>query len=110
MKMGKSKTDKVIRRVVLGKTYNVFSLKMLKGIPNMELLEQEVEYTTRPTEAELCEKYKVEKVVIMSTGTKIGHYGVPIDKFMEIATLEKTEVKKDNEEKAEEPTTESEAK
>lgn len=107
--MAKAKTDKVIRRVVLGKTYNVFSLKMEKGVPTMSILEQDVEYTTRPTESEMCEKHKVDKVVIISTGTKIGHYGVDISKFMEIATLEKTELKSDNkEENAEEKTEETE--
>lgn len=92
--MAKQKTDKVIRRVVLGKTYTILSLKMENGLPTTTVLEQDVEYSTRPTEAEMCTKHKVEKVVIIATGTKVGHYGVPIDKFMEIATLEKEEVKK----------------
>ena len=100
--MAKQKTDKVIRRVVLGKTYTIFSLKMEKGVPTTTVLEQDVEYSTRPTESEMCEKYKVDKVVIIATGTKVGHYGVPIDEFMKIATLEKEEVKKVNEDKKEE--------
>lgn len=103
--MAKAKTDKVIRRVVLGKIYNIFSMKMENGIPKMNVLEQEAEYEKRPTESELCEKYKVDKVVIIPTGSKIGHYGVAIDKFMEIAKLEKTEVKKVDE--SEEVTSES---
>lgn len=100
--MAKSKTDKVIRRVVLGKTYNVFSFTLENGVPKMEVLEQEVEFTTRPTESEMCKKHNVDKVVIILTGTKIGHYGVDIEKFMEIATLEKTEIKKVDEDKKEE--------
>jgi hypothetical protein len=96
------KTDKVIRRVVLGKIYNVFSMSVEKGVPTMGILEQDVDYQTRPTEKEMCEKYKVDKVVIIATGTKIGHYGVDIDKFMELATLEKTELKIDKEEEKEE--------
>lgn len=100
--MAKQKTDKVIRRVVLGKTYTILSLKMENGLPTTSVLEQDVEYSTRPTESEMCEKYEVDKVVIIATGTKVGHYGVPIDKFMEIATLEKEEVKKVDEDKKEE--------
>lgn len=100
--MAKAKTDKVIRRVVLGRTYNIFSLKIENGVPDMRLLEQDVEYSTKPSETDLCKKYNVEKVVIMATATKIGHYGVDIDKFMEIATLEKTDIKKVDEDKKEE--------
>jgi hypothetical protein len=108
--MAKAKTDKVIRRVVLGKTYNVFSMKMENGMPQMAVLEQDVEYSTRPTETEMCEKHKVDKVVIIATGTKIGHYGVYIEKFMELATLEKTELKKVDDDKEEEKTGEAENK
>lgn len=96
--MAKTKTDKIIRRVVLGKTYNIFSIEMKKGVPNMKLLEQDIEYVRRPTEAEMIAKHKVDKVVIIATATKIGHYGVSIEEFMKIATLEKTETKKMNEE------------
>lgn len=93
--MAKVKSDKVIRRVILGKEYNIFSLKFTNGVPSMDLLET-VESSTRPKEADIIEKFKdkkVEKVVIFATSTKIGHYGVPIDEFMKIATLEKTETK-----------------
>ena len=99
--MARSKTDKVIRRVVIGKTYNVFSLNMENNLPKMTVLEKDVEYSERPKENDLCKKYKVDKVVIIATGKKIGHYGVNIKKFMEIATLEKTEVKKVDEDKQE---------
>lgn len=107
--MAKEKTDKVIRRVVLGKTYNIFSMKIENNVPVMELLEQEVECTTRPTEAEMCEKHKVDKVIIITVATNIGHYGVQIDKFMEIATLVKTEIKKEAEEIKKEAEAEAEA-
>ena len=102
-----AKTDNIIRRVVLGKTYNIFSMKVVEGKPQMELLEQEVSYETRPTDAELCKKHKVDKVILMVTGTTIGHYGVDVDKFMELATLVKTEVKKVDEDKEAETKTEA---
>jgi hypothetical protein len=96
--MGK-KTEQVIRRVVIGKTYNVFSFATKNGIPDMKLLEvlKTDSENPKPTDAELCTKHKVDKVMLMTQSTTTGYYGVPVDKFMEIATLVETKTKDENE-------------
>jgi hypothetical protein len=87
VKMSKrTKTEQVVRRVVLGREYQVFSMSFKDGIPNMDLLET-LQSDKRPTEAEMVEKYKVSKVMILPTKVITGYYAVPIDKFMEIAEL-----------------------
>lgn len=82
----KAKSEQVIRRVVLGREYKVYSLNFIGSVPNMEELEVLI-CDKRPSETELCEKHKVDKVVIFPTKIITGNYGVPIDKFMEMATL-----------------------
>jgi hypothetical protein len=87
VKMSKrTKTEQVVRRVVLGREYQVFSMSFKDGVPNMDLLET-LQSDKRPTESEMVEKYKVSKVVILPTKIITGYYAVPIDKFMEIAEL-----------------------
>ena len=81
-----AKSDQVIRRVVLGRKYKVFSMTFKDGQPSM----QEVKTITsdkRPNETELAEKHKADKVIIIPTKIITGYYGVPIDEFMKIATL-----------------------
>lgn len=84
--MAKIKTEQVIRRVVLGREYQIFSMKIKSGIPIMELLET-ITLEKRPTEGEMVEKYKVDKVVIVPTKIITGNYAVSIEEFMKIAKL-----------------------
>jgi hypothetical protein len=81
-----AKSDQVIRRVVLGREYEIYSMSFKGGQPSINLLET-VTLDKRPTETEMIEKYKVEKVMIVPKKVITGYYGVPIDKFMELATL-----------------------
>lgn len=85
-----AKTDQVVRRVVLGREYQVYSMNFKEG--KMDLLET-VTADKRPSETELAEKHNVDKVVIVPTKVKTGYYGVAIDKFMEIAELVDTKEK-----------------
>ena len=80
------KTDQVVRRVVLGREYKIFSMTFKGGQPTMNELET-ITSDKRPNESELVEKHKVDKVIILPTKIITGYYGVPIDKFMELATL-----------------------
>ena len=80
------KTDQVVRRVVLGREYKIFSMTFKGGQPTMNELET-ITSDKRPNESELAEKHKVDKVIILPTKIITGYYGVPIDKFMELATL-----------------------
>lgn len=98
----KPKSDQVVRRVVLGREYQVFSMTFKGGVPKMDLLETIVS-DKRPTETEMTEKHKVDKVVILPTKVITGHYGVPIEKFMEIATLIEKKEKTLSEDDLEEP-------
>lgn len=98
----KPKSDQVVRRVVLGREYNIFSLSFKSGVPAMELLET-VTLDKRPNESEMAEKHKVDKVVIIATKIITGYYGVSIEKFMELAELvEKKEKSLSDDEQAEE--------
>jgi hypothetical protein len=97
-----AKSDQVIRRVVLGREYQVYSMTFKSGQPSMDLVET-ITSDKRPSETELAEKHKADKVVILPTKIITGYYGVPIDKFMEIATLvEKKEKILSEDEKQEE--------
>jgi hypothetical protein len=82
----KQKSDQVIRRVVLGREYKIYSMKVEKGVPTLNELES-ITSTKRPNEKDMCEKHKVDKVIIVAESVITGYYGVPIDKFMELATL-----------------------
>jgi hypothetical protein len=84
--MKKQKTDQVIRRVVLGREYEIYSMKVVNGKPEMKVLET-VTLEKRPTEKEMAEKHKVDKVIILATKVITGYYGVSIDEFMKLATL-----------------------
>lgn len=97
-----AKSDQVIRRVVLGREYKVFSMTFKGGQPSMNEVET-ITSEKRPSETELAEKHKVDKVIILPTKIITGYYGVPIDAFMEIATLvEKKEKLLSEDEKQEE--------
>ena len=85
--MGRNaKSDQVIRRVVLGREYQAYSMTFKGGQPSMDLVET-ITSDKRPNETELAEKHKADKVVILPTKIITGYYGVPIDEFMKIATL-----------------------
>lgn len=100
--MKKQKTDQVIRRVVLGREYEIYSMKIEGGKPEMNLLET-VTLEKRPTEKEMVDKHKVDKVIILATKVITGYYGVSIEKFMELATLvEKKEKSLSEDEQSEE--------
>ena len=85
-----AKTEQVIRRVVLGREYQVYSMNFKEG--KMDLIET-VTADKRPSESELSEKHGIDKVVILATKVKTGYYGVSIEKFMEIAELVDTKEK-----------------
>jgi hypothetical protein len=84
--MKKQKTDQVIRRVVLGREYKIYSMEVKNGVPNVSELET-ITSDKRPNEKEMCEKHKVDKVIIVAEKVITGYYGVSIEKFMELATL-----------------------
>lgn len=98
-----AKTDQVIRRVVLGREYQIYSMTFKGGQPSMNELET-ITSDKRPNESELAEKHKVEKVIIIPTKVITGYYGVSIEEFMKLATLvEKKEKVLSEDEKQEEP-------
>ena len=102
-----SKSDQVIRRVVLGREYEIYSMSFKSGQMSINLLET-VTLDKRPTESEMVEKHKVEKVMILAKKVITGYYGVSIDKFMELATLvEKKEKALSEDEKQQEPNQEN---
>lgn len=97
-----AKSDQVIRRVVLGREYKVFSMTFKDGQPLMEEVET-ITSDKRPNETELAEKHKADKVIILPTKIITGYYGVPIEEFMKLATLvEKKEKVLSEDEKQEE--------
>jgi hypothetical protein len=81
-----AKSDQVIRRVVLGREYKIFSMTFKDGQPSMNLVET-ITTDKRPNESEMAEKHKSDKIVIIPTKVITGYYGVPIDEFMKMATL-----------------------
>lgn len=103
----KAKTDQVIRRVVLGREYKIFSMTFKSGQPSMTELET-IESEKRPNESELAEKYKVDKVIIVPTKIITGYYGVSIEQFMELATLVEKKEKLLSEDEKEEDSEEQE--
>lgn len=85
--MGRNaKSDQVIRRVVLGREYKVFTMTFKDGQPTMAEVET-ITSDKRPNETELAEKHKADKVIILPTKIITGYYGVPIEEFMKLATL-----------------------
>ena len=92
----RKRTDYVTRRVMSTKTVVVYKL----AGTNLEKLDT-IEVDGKINEGELAKKYNVKKVVTVVTEQKQKIYGVPIEKFMEIAELlkEKTLAEKDEQEK-----------
>lgn len=102
-----AKSDQVIRRVVLGREYEIYSMSFKGTQPTINLLET-VTLDKRPTESEMVKKHKVEKVMIVAKKVITGYYGVPIDKFMELATLVEKKEKALSEDEKEEETQQQE--
>lgn len=98
----KTKTEQVVRRVVLGREYKIFSMTFKDNQPSMDLVET-ITSDKRPNESELAKKYKVDKVVIIATKVITGYYGVSIEEFMKLATLVEKKEKSLSEDKEEEP-------
>ena len=74
------KTNYVTRKIVEETTYKVYEVDGTKLKPlGTEIKKGKV------SQAEMCDKYNVEKVYIEAVGTKKKTYGVPIEKFMAIA-------------------------
>lgn len=91
----RTRTDYVTRRVKSTKTVDVYKL----AGTNLEKLDT-IEVDGKINEGELAKKYNVKKVVTVVKEQKQKIYGVPIEKYMEIAELleEKSLVGKDESE------------
>lgn len=81
-------TQLVTRKVVTARKYDIY--KIQKG--KMELLERGT-YEERPVKKDVASLYelKTTEVFIECTGTVKTTYGVPVEKFMEIAEVVATE-------------------
>lgn len=74
------KSNYVTRRIVESKTVKIYSLE------NGELSELDtIEVKGKLSEKELAKKYNVNNIVTEVVAEDNATYGVPIDKFMEIA-------------------------
>lgn len=82
-----AKEKMVTRRVIESKTYTIYKVE---GTGLTEV--GEITTKGRLAEKELAEQYGVDKVVCVLKSEERAVYGVPVDKFMEIAVkLEKDE-------------------
>lgn len=81
-----AKSDKVIRRVVLGREYKIFSMSLKGAQPTMTEVET-IKSNKRPNESDLMIKHNADKIIIKATKIITGYYGVPIEDFMNLATL-----------------------
>lgn len=81
-----AKSDQVIRRVVLGREYQIYAMTFKGGQPSMDLVET-ITSDKRPNESEMAEKHKADKIVILPTKVITGYYGVSIEEFMKTAVL-----------------------
>lgn len=90
----RARTDYVTRRVMSTKRVDVYKL----AGTNLEKLDT-IEVDGKINEGELAKKYNVKKVVTVVKEQKQKIYGVPIEKYMEIAELleEKSLVEKKDE-------------
>ena len=80
--MARKKTNTVKHRVVVSRTYTVYSFD--KGITTyLDTIETGGK---RPTEKELCEKYGVNKVILEEKEVIKKTYELDVNTFMELAT------------------------
>ena len=80
--MAKKKRNAVKHTVVVSRTYTVYSFD--KGITTyLDTIETEGK---RPIEKELCEKYKVNKVILEEKEVVKKTYELDVNTFMELAT------------------------
>lgn len=82
----REKTNMVTRRVVESRTYDIYEVN---GDKFTKL--DTIAISGRVKEKELAEKYGVEKVTAIEIAVNKKVYGVPIDKFMELAVEVATE-------------------
>lgn len=89
-----SKEEKMItRRVVEGRTYNVYG----GDVNGMKLLET-ITSKEKPNEKELKKKHNVSLIVIDCVSIKKAIYGVSVEEFMKIAKkVKEKDVDIDNE-------------
>ena len=74
------KTNYVTRKIVEETTYKVYE------VVGTELKELGTETKKgKISQAEMCDKYNVKEVYIKAVDSKKKCYGIPVDKFMEIA-------------------------
>lgn len=78
----RKRTDYVTRRVMSTKTVDVYKL----AGSNLEKLDT-IEVDGKINEGELAKKYNVKKVVTVVKEQKQKIYGIPVEKYMEIAEL-----------------------
>ena len=80
--MAKKKTNTVKHTVVVSRTYTVYSFD--KGITTyIDTIDTDGK---RPTEKELCKKYKVNKVILEEKEVIKKTYELDVNTFMELAT------------------------
>ena len=80
--MAKKKTNTVKHTVVVSRTYTVYSFD--KGITTyLDTIKTDGK---RPTEKELCEYYKVNKVILEEKEVIKKTYELDVNTFMELAT------------------------
>lgn len=90
------RSNMVIRRVTGSKTVDVY--KFEKG--KVEKLDTITIDSSKVNEKELANKYNVTKVMTDVVKTETKYYGVPIEKFMELAIEIKKEVGENAEDSA----------
>ena len=82
MAQKKARTNTVKHTVVVSRTYTVYSFD--KGITTyLDTIETDGK---RPTEKELCEKYKANKVILEEKEVIKKTYELDVNTFMELAT------------------------
>lgn len=80
--MAKKKTNTVKHTVAVSRTYTVYSFD--KGITTyLDTIETDGK---RPTEKELCEKYKVNKVILEEKEVVKKTYELDLNTFLELAS------------------------
>lgn len=77
-----AETKFVTRRVIESTDYQVYKKDGLQLVP-LDIINEK----GKVSEKELATKYGIDKVFIEKIKENKAIYGVPVDKFMEIATL-----------------------
>ena len=81
--MAKKRTNTVKHTVVVSRTYTVYSFDNSGITTYLDTIETDGK---RPIEKEICEKYKVNKVILVEKEVVKKTYELDLNTFMELAT------------------------